>query len=81
VGVPLGAVAFDPSGLYLACEARASKGTNADLQIFSTKDWAVVRTVAGVHAKPVTALAWGPDSTFLCSASTERAIKLLQPDA
>jgi pre-mRNA-processing factor 19 len=66
---PVTAVAFDPSGSFLAV---GSGSGSVDLS--AAKEWGGVASL-GAHKKSVTGLAWGRDASFLVSASLDRAIK------
>jgi WD40 repeat protein len=60
---------LDYSGQYLACAG--SKG----IVVYETKTWGLVGTLDNCHSNSVTALAFGPDATFLASASKDRSLK------
>lgn len=72
-------VSLDYSGSYLAATG-GPKGCG--LVVKAVKDWSAslggeVQTLA--HSKAVTALAWGPNATFLASCGMDRAVKIFVP--
>lgn len=60
-------VAFDESGMYLGV-------TGADARVFAGKTLAHVKTFSD-HAAPVTGICFGPDATWLATASMDRTIR------
>ena len=60
-------MATDLSGVYLAA------GSD-DVKIYKQKKWDLLATYDG-HAKPVTAVAFGPDAQWVATASLDRNLR------
>ena len=57
----------DLSGAYLAV------GSD-DVKVYKQKKWDLLATYGG-HAKPVTAVAFGPDAQWVATASADRNLR------
>lgn len=66
-GAAVSSVAFDYSGSYLAVGAD-------DVKVYKAKKWDLLATYGG-HKSAVTAVAFGPDAQWICSASADRNLR------
>jgi len=71
---PANSVAFDYSGNYVA-----TAGPSLAVHHFEARANTVPATVLTDHEGPVTSVAFGPNASFLVSASMDRTIKLWEP--
>lgn len=67
-GTPVNAVAYDRSGSYLAFASDA-------IYVAAVKPWAEFATLSG-HSSAVTSIKFGPDASFIASASMDRSIRV-----
>lgn len=61
-------VSFDASGAYLAV------GAGSSVSVYETKTWNALMQES-THTAAVTDLAFGPEAAYLCSTSTDQALK------
>ena len=62
-------VSFEYSGLYLAM------ASNSRVEVTVTKEWTPLTTM-NKQTKAITGVAWGPDASYLCSASMDKTVVL-----
>merc|ERR1711871_306227 len=65
---PINAVTFDYSGTYLAM------GCSNRIEVTVVKDWSNTLTTLTKQTKPIKGLAWGPNASFLASASMDKSV-------